>query len=823
MSQISADVRLRPIRFAFLVRPDDKKRTLEIFKINTCLWGGNFNAVIPYFKQIPSWWDRNGHRFETAIQIVNGYLDTFEPDFLVEAEPGLANGLGFDPDRLLQMDEVLAMEGQIPSHGCGQSVFDLYKNLYNTEFQFVRRHKHDIVNVTVAQDDASTFKGFAACAFGAFPTEDGLLYLRNAFEDAFEPEKIVLNGEALSGLYHRRFTSALKLGHSKIDIEFHNRSDPTLFVMDAAQPRDLVDFWNLRAVRPHVVPIPIQWAEELSGYCKDFIAKNFRPLPGNPNGVMIRAIVMFARSVPTEEIEPLYARHFQIDVPGANVRQDWYPSIWRPSPGYTVRETRPTLSAARKTLGSEFSHDKQDVRIDGLDPDFSSKYGNSSRWANVVRLRDWTFKDQIATIFPCDYRAPKFPKLSPGSAILPTTEGLVSFSRYKDAHRSWRLTTGTTAINDWLKTRGITATLSDAGRSASQIIQTLGGFRGVASFAHPTIVKLLNEISRQPVSPSIQHQEFKNKIESAIKDDIWRTRNFEILVERGAVELGMKLKCSKCSSWSWYAIDRIDYKVNCALCLQEFGFPLVDPSKRAHWAYRLVGPFALPNYATGGYAVALSIRFFADVIDQGHDNSIAWSAGQELAFTPNDRIETDFILWYQRKTMFGNDYPTQLVFGEAKSFRGENSTERREMNDAFDQRDIDRMKRLAIEFPGAILVFATMKKPEDLSNDEIARISKLADWGRAYVKDRRQSRAPVIILTANELFASYSLSDAWGNLQGRHREFIKAGIFRSENLRVLADLTQQLYLNLPSYGKWLDAKWEKRDARRKLRLAPPVP
>jgi hypothetical protein len=819
MTHITADVRLRPIRFAFLVRPDDKKRTLEIFKVNTCLWGGKFNPIVPCFRQVPGWWDRHAHKFETAIQIMNGYLDMFEPDFLVEAEPGLADGLGFDPDRVLQLGEVLAREGQAQSSGCGLSVFDLYRHLYEAEFQFVRRHKHDIVDVVSRQPD---FRVFAAAVFGAFPSDEDLRYFGRAYEDAFAPERIALDGQTLPGLYVRGFTSALRLGHSKIDVDYHNRDDPTLFVLDATQPRDLVDFWNLRAVRPHVLPIPIQWAEELSGFCKDFIARNFRPIPGNPNGVMMHANVMFARSIPTAEIESHYARHFQTDVPRANVSQDWYPSIWRPSPGFTVRETRPTLTAGSRTVDSEFSQDNPYIRFDGLDADFAAKYGNSSRWANVVRLRDWTFKDQLATVFPCDYRAPKFPKFEPLASTLPTTEGLVSFVHYKESRHSWRLVTGTAAINEWLKTHGITATLSDAGRATSQIIQALGGFRGVRSFAHPAIVKLLNSITRRPISPSIQHQEFRNKLEGPIKGDHWRSRNFETLVERGAVELGMKLKCSKCSSWSWYAIDRMSYRVNCALCLQEFAFPVVEPTKGAEWAYRLVGPFALPNYATGGYAASLSIRFFADVIGQGLDKKVAWSAGQELAFGPNDRIEADFILWYQRKVMFGNDYPTQLVFGEAKSFRGENAEERREIDDAFDQRDVDRMKRLATEFPGSILVFSTMKKPEELSDDEIARISKLAKWGREYLRDRRRSRAPVIVLTANELFAPYSLDDAWNKLGGKHEEFANKGMIRMENLRVLADLTQQLYLNLPPYGEWLEAKWQRRAARHDARLVPPT-
>jgi hypothetical protein len=75
MSQINVNVRLRPIRFAFLVRPDDAEGVLNIFRINTCLWGGKFNPIVPCVKQVPAWWDRHGFLFHTAEQILNGYLD----------------------------------------------------------------------------------------------------------------------------------------------------------------------------------------------------------------------------------------------------------------------------------------------------------------------------------------------------------------------------------------------------------------------------------------------------------------------------------------------------------------------------------------------------------------------------------------------------------------------------------------------------------------------------------------------------------------------------------------------------------------------------
>ena len=139
MSNVSINLRLRPIRFAFLIRPDDQKHTLEAFRINTCLWGGRYNPIIPFFKQLPKWWDKKGHRFESAKQILNGYLDFFEPDFIVEAEKGIASGLGFDPDRVLQFSDILMRDDDRDNVGFGLSVNNLYGDLYTKEFQFARQ------------------------------------------------------------------------------------------------------------------------------------------------------------------------------------------------------------------------------------------------------------------------------------------------------------------------------------------------------------------------------------------------------------------------------------------------------------------------------------------------------------------------------------------------------------------------------------------------------------------------------------------------------------------------------------------------------------
>jgi hypothetical protein len=738
---------------------------------------------------------------------------------LVEAQPGLAQGLGFNSERVLSLSQILTRAGDRDNNGNGLSTFDLYKGLYRKEFQFERRHKHNITNVT-AEDPA--FAPFCACAFGGFPRQNNLSYFRRAFKDAFDPSEVMLNGVALANLYAAGLTSALDLGHSNIEIRYNDHSDSTLFVLDAFEARDLIDFWNLRTIQQDVLAVPIQWLDELSTFCRSAVKRAYRPMPGSPNGVMLRAKVLFARSIPSADIEGLHRKYFSTEVPGANVRQDWYPTIWRPTPSGHVRSSRPTLTVTERTFDVQYSEEKPDVRFDSLHPEFAAQYGNDNRWANVIRLRDWGFENQIATTLPMEYRDPKFsPFRLGGDTFLPTTEGFVIFPQFRDIQHYWNLPDGGSAISAWLKARAIEARQSDAGRTTQQIIQALGGFGGVRSISSAGVVKLLNEMSRKPTTKCMQQQEFINRVNAAVRGDVWREGSAETLVKRNAVELGLELKCSKCSNWSWYSLKGLDYKVNCSLCLREFSFPVIDPSSSnaARWAYRLIGPFALPDFARGGYAASLAIRFFAEAIGH-HDTKVTWSSGQELTFPSGKKVEADFILWYQRRQMLGTDHPTEVVFGEAKSFGRDGSqnparaASKVTKEDVFKQDDVERLKSLAKAFPGAVLVFATMKEAEGLTKDEVARLRKLAEWGREYVRESRRTRAPVIVLTGTELFTGYSLSSAWKDKRGRHELLISPGYVRLEHLKTLADLTQQLYLKMSPYHAWAEAKWKARRARR---------
>jgi len=448
-----------------------------------------------------------------------------------------------------------------------------------------------------------------------------------------------------------------------------------------------------------------------------------------------------------------------------------------------------TYEKTDKNIVLTHEYEKSQIQFDTLTPDFvKEKYHNKPLWANVINIKDWGNQSRNLTCFPTNYRNPTFPKFGYYSEfLLPTTEGLTIFPESID-RQFWNLHNSTDTINQWLSTYKITATISDAGKSIQQIIETIGGVPQLSILANKNTIELLNNMANKPLTRSFHSMEFQNKINQGSNK-----RRANQLISQKVVQLGLELKCSKCDSWNWYEINNLNYELLCNRCLKSFNFPILKPSNSSlsRWSYRVVGPFALPDYARGGYSAALAIHFFVRKLDSSNRLNITWSGGQELTLKSGIKAEADFILWAQREGRGGLNKPTNIVFGEAKSFA----------IDAFRDFDIEKMKLLAETFPKSILVFATMKSYNEFSSDEIHRLRKLAEWGRGYDNKNKEVRAFIMVLTGLELFIDgyRSLSNVWEDKGGKHAELAKKRKVHSDNLETLAHATQELYLDMPSY------------------------
>jgi hypothetical protein len=435
----------------------------------------------------------------------------------------------------------------------------------------------------------------------------------------------------------------------------------------------------------------------------------------------------------------------------------------------------------------------------------------------VVNISDLSYEYEIASVFPLNYRNLSFPHFGvPGDYLLSSTEGLTFYPNYIQQKEHWAIYNGTTAMIKWLESNNIKAEISGAGKTLLQMLHSFKGIISVSAIANPEMVQLLNKMAHK----QIHHEDKEDDIP---KEYNGRTTDFNLLKktindgeperrkqlgyqiaslnECNVIRLGLEVKCIECGHKTWYSLDSIRYKLICENCLEEYSFPVGDPTNnKLNWSYRLIGPFNKPDYAQGCYTSALVLRFFGIVLNR-LDSSITLSTSLNMSLSPKETIEADFLLWYQRKNIWHESHKPTLVFGEAKSFGKE----------SFLKKDIGQLKKLALKFPGSVIVFATMK--DCLTKKEKAYISSLALWGRE-ITSYNKGRAYIVVLTGTELFSRKDIKKVWTDKGGMHAELIKNISFEIGELEILAEITQQLYLDLPTYHEWRRVKYLKKKNKR---------
>lgn len=168
----TATIRVRPLRFVFAVEPKDKANLQRIFEINSSLWGGVFNFIIPLFKQVPGRYREKYFKTIPAKTMLKGLVEAFQPDYLVETKPGHAAsyGITFPVKRVLTIESLTARDDRGRCK-IGIDLRSVCDDLYRTSFRVVQRHPPDVLI------PASTDKRYSllfAATFGFLP-ESGVL------------------------------------------------------------------------------------------------------------------------------------------------------------------------------------------------------------------------------------------------------------------------------------------------------------------------------------------------------------------------------------------------------------------------------------------------------------------------------------------------------------------------------------------------------------------------------------------------------------------------------------------------------------------------
>ncbi len=698
------------------------------------------------------------------------------------------HGLNFGARESIRCPQILeAVEDDgTPRYGIG--LFEIIDHFIATELKFVRQTP---LQIHLPRIGTGTHTLFLSSVFGALPQN-----LESHFQNRLQKvPNFLLNPVSLSDYttflarsnwFIRRFSS--------FEIEpigrWHRRGD-CLFLLDAESASDILDYWNLRALGWNVIPVCRQVATDdtLRAFVETFITENAYPLRSNPDiynhttllpsgSTSAKQLEQFGGSLSLEPRKHAHDWKF--------VYQGWFPRIW----DEWAREKDAAVPCELKVDEEDYEigTGEDSHSFKSLMPKFAYRFGghDQPRCANDLRLRIWSQGRVFAEVIP------------EGDRQIAAAAGAWSWREWRCSrsglvhlpiHKHWRERMGfpvaDRVFGAWLEARGWKVELSDKGHIAQQILKQLGGYLGIGVVALPGMVDVLEKTTRAGV---IRAGALRGDLAQIAKSDEYHQLNahslLERLIDRRMVQLGLWLQCPTCRQRSWYSVAEADYELQCSKCLESFALP---SPRHIGWGYRTTGPFSLPQYAYGAYAVLLTYRFFSRLLDGATTPLLSFVATKQ-----DKKIEVDIGLFFQR-LRFGI-VETDLVIAECKTFS------------TFETDDVRKMLALTEEFPGAVLVFATLRR--DLPPKEKKLLRPLVNRGRRYWKANRPYN-PILILTGNELLTDHKPRRVWEKLGGRHASHARNwGDLR--DLVSLADATQQIYLGMQPWRTWLEEKRKRR-------------
>jgi hypothetical protein len=818
--RFAGSVSFRPVRIGFLIPPDNLGLVSRVAQLSTCLWGGRYNVMIPFFEAGGQRWVPP-YQNEGGLNVARGYVNFFEPDTLVESSPGMAERLGWHSEnwtfglpRVVSLGQFYErnIRGRVEFVG-GVDILEVMQHLYDDGYKYERRHKRPFAVVDNVDGNA-----FFDVVGGRYPSDEALADIPRAYVQVFSAETLPASSDTAMKFFKEGYAGPLWIVRHGLEESlgrgFHSES---FYVFDPTDAGDVIDYWNYRLIAGRVIPINLEWFVHHKDFIREHILRVHRPIPGNPSGTKFHTAVKFASSISDATANELMRKHLD-GLPDTSFFLSRDPLVWQKiGRGRRRRETKILATSKAISFDEEIGPEGY-VRLPAPSPTFLNVTGRytEERWVNVIMPTRSTRGDDPAIVYPSNLWAPDFPRLGASENLRIGREGWVLQQEHTIGYSLLRPQDGREAITSWLKTQGIEAQPSEEGQVAAQVIAAAGGLRAVGMFADRKTIDLLSEMAESRVDlcrsgkrvatttpdRSKHINTVRQHFDERSKRSFGYWNGLDYFLKRSVFRAGLRVQCPVCAYRNWFDLDAISYSPTCTRCLNQFEF-LQTPEHLhdVNWFYRVVGPFAAPDYARGGYAVALTLRCIAGGF---HDSEMTWTTGLKLQ--PMNS-ELDFAAWHRPERMLNEERDEPLlVIGEAKSF-GKN---------AIGEDDVSHLRSVANCFPGAIMIVSSLREISDYTADELQRLRDLALWGRREIY-QGQPRNPLVILTATELFANHGIFDAWKKT-GEAGQTVHASIDPAD-LHALAELTQKRYLDLPGFWEeWMKAHDLAHQRRRLLKL-----
>ena len=801
----SANIKVRPLRLALLVDPNSALQIRGAIRLACSLWGGMFFPIIPMYKRMPASWHDKPLRTPSAKDVVQGYIDAFDPDILVQFSAELPSYIADARLEVVKPQDVWnnAAHGADGDPSFGISVLDVMNDVYRECFKYKQKYPTKVIIPTMPKKLGL----FWASVFGEYSSEI-LSVVDDHYSEPLEIDRPQVAADKFhtftdtDTLFPRRITS---WGLSQGRLGFGRNA--CVYFMDAASAEDIIDYWNLRATGRSVVPLPKQFLHEESfkKTTKEFLIQERRAWRHDPKNFDAASFVRSRHSTMDEMAQ--FAKTLEFSESNSNdpanpnyLLQHWYPRIWDEWARGKDGGVADIYADGEDSIEIESAPDLE-MRLKPLFPKFtqSSRVGSHGICANEFDLHLFGANEHLAEVYPKVHGANLARAIS-GIGFRGEwrigRHGLVKLVR-NSVVESRTVPASETIFFAWLADHGWKAELSPPGILAKQIFKRLNGYPrllsdksvlGLIEYMNGGSVKKNGEPSAEN-RVSTERELAVGEIKKRLAGQSGLSGLYDTFLQKGVFKLGLRTKCPACQRNTWFGLSSLRESMDCPKCLSAFPAAGNIDQKSGSWYYRTAGPFSVPNYADGAYAVlltldALSDRMFSLIRTTAVPSFSAASTGK-------DALEADLAMFW-RDVSYGEE-SEGLLFGECKTYG------------LFEAKDISRMSYLASTFPGAVLVFSTLR--EAFTTKEVAALRRLAKSGRKYWKTERPIN-PVLILTGTELLNWQRPPYCWDKAQQERFRHV-------HDILSLCDATQQLYLNLPPWSDDWRKRWERKIHRRK--------
>jgi hypothetical protein len=512
----SLNITLRPLRLAFIVSPGDIAAIFDAIRINSYLWGGQYNPIIPLFRKLPRW--VRSSRPATAAHLFAAYLDLYDPDFVIRL--GATKNEVVDLGNLKEVSagELLKPleKYETPNYGIG--IFEILEYLLREEFRFVR---HDSLQIRIPDVGNDLF---LASVFGTFPDKfpyEVASHLKCSLSYREEP----CNLDNYTAFYGGSNLFPRRISHHGLKSRRSSwRWGEYVFLLDVEDPNDILLYWNYRALGWNVLAVPIQVAtnESLLKHVAEFIEENYWPLRGNPS-IYNHTTILGSPNVDPKQLKDFVASLKLNPVPpGGHYKTSflsWLPRFWDEWARSRDGVDRSNVSAGEQRRSIRIDNDQ--LQFEPLMPPFAHEFGGGNpRCANQIELRIYGKEYEYAQVIP-----PGGDKLAHAAhsygidELRCSKDGMVFYPKFRGWTETMPAPSAEAIFSAWFEERGWKVTLSDKGYIIKQLLRQLGGSWRMNWLTEESVLRFLMEIPR--VGP-IPEGKFKGRLNQlAKKGDIF--------------------------------------------------------------------------------------------------------------------------------------------------------------------------------------------------------------------------------------------------------------------------------------------------------------